>query len=84
MIAFNQSVVDLHVCFNKSDKDQGDVCKDCLGAFNTIEDNLKKLPSSSNGVCFEAVDQVKFILKYSTFCIQSFLFTETKNFSTHS
>lgn len=74
MIAFNQSVVDLHMCFNKSDQIQGDVCKDCLGAFNVIADNLKKLPVSSNGVCFEAVDQVKYIRNFHIFIFKVFLF----------
>lgn len=77
MIAFNQSVVDLHLCFNKTDQIQGDVCKECLGAFNTIQDNLKKLPVSSNGVCFEAVDQVKYIRYFHLYIFKDFFFIIT-------
>ena len=59
MIEFHNSTLELNACFSRSDLNRGDVCKDCLNAFNVIEENYKKLPVSSNGVCFEAVDEVK-------------------------
>lgn len=49
-------------CLDKSDRNRGDNCIDCLDAFSSMSSQFKQLGSSSRGVCFEAVDLVKDIL----------------------
>lgn len=48
----------LELCLTNSDKKQGDVCMDCLSAYNAVAGQYQQL-QSPNGICFEAVDQVK-------------------------
>lgn len=54
-------------CLDQSDNKLGDVCKDCLTVFNTLEGSFDAYQGS--GICFEAVDQVKKIykIKYKKF-----------------
>ena len=50
---------DLMKCFNTSDKNVGNNCIDCLEEFNLIANQYKQWGDSSNGICFDVVDQVK-------------------------
>lgn len=59
----NQHIFDLQncttnfdICLNKSDANRGDNCKDCLMAYNTLEEHFHRI--EGGGICFEAVDQV--------------------------
>lgn len=46
-------------CFNTSDQNVGNNCKDCLKEFNLIVNQYKQLGESAHGICFDVVDQVK-------------------------
>lgn len=75
---FNKNVIDIRnqtdelmKCFNASDKKVGNNCVDCLKEFNLIANKYKQLGDSSNGICFDVVDQVK---KYNGFITKFYRF----------
>lgn len=59
VIEIQNKTDDLMKCFNTSDTNAGNTCNDCLKEFNLIDNQYKQLGESSNGICFDVVDQVK-------------------------
>lgn len=86
---FNKNVIDIRnktddlmKCLNTSDIKDGSICIDCLKEFNLIANKYKQLSESSNGICFDVVDQVKNKSMNCVILFNCFVFFFTLSLST--